>query len=281
MYHEYWINFVSSQYASPVRESERQTTEGPLTLTGKVKVFLSVVIALGSNTALLAQTTTYYSAWNIDQRAGWVSCDVCAWPGGAGVATDHAMLQKVASPMLEGYSSQFNLKPSASYATALWWNDVGGRDASSRFIYDLYFYVVDPTAPQALEFDVNQTRAADSTKYIFGVECDIRGTHSWRYYDNAVKKWVSSGIACTTPAAYTWNHLVLEFQRVSATDTTAASLQWLAVTLNGAKSYLNGSSAPRPGTGTYPHINVAFQMDANKAATPYSVWIDKMKLTHW
>ena len=249
-------------------------------MIGKIKGILFAAITLAGSTSVWAQTTTYTTS-NIDQRAGWVSCDVCAGPGGAGVVSDHSMLQGVVSPSLQGYSAQYTLTPSASYATALWWNDIGGRDASSHFVYDLYFYVIDPTAAQALEFDVNQTRVADATKYIFGTECDFRGTHTWRYYDNVAKKWVASGIACATPAAYTWNHLVLEFQRVDATSTTPASLQWIAVTLNGVKSYLSGTSASRPGTGSYSHMNVALQMDANKAATPYSVWVDKMKLTHW
>jgi len=248
-------------------------------LKGKAKkIFFSAILFTGSS-ALFAQTT--HTASNIDQRTGWASCDVCSGPGGAGAVTDHSMLQGVVSPVMEGRSVQFTLKPSASYATALWWNDVGGRDASSHFVYDLYFYVVDPTAAQALEFDVNQTRAADKTKYIFGTECDIRGTHTWRYYDNVGKKWVSSGIACTTPTAYKWNHLVLEFQRIAPTSTTSASLKWIAVTMNGAKSYLSGRSVSRPGTGSYSHLNVAFQLDANRAATPYSVWVDKMQLTHW
>ena len=249
-------------------------------MIGKVKVILFTAIALAGSTALFAQTTTYIIS-NIDQRAGWVSCDVCAGPGGLGVVSDHSMLQGITSPVLEGRSAQFTLNPSASYATALWWNDIGGRDASSHFVYDLYFYAVNPTAAQALEFDVNQTRAADSTKYIFGTECDIRGTHTWRYYDNVAKKWVSSGITCVAPVAYKWNHLVLEFQRVPATSSTPASLTFVAVTLNGVKSYVNGTSASRPGTGTYSHVNVALQLDGNRTATPYSVWLDKVKLTHW
>jgi hypothetical protein len=246
-------------------------------LNGKIKAILLVVIAIAGATSLLAQTTIS----NIDQKAGWTGCDICSGAGGTGVSSDFSLLQGVLSPTLYGASTKFSLTPSASYAAALWWNDVGGHDSATHFVYDLYFYMVNPTAAQALEFDVNQTRVADSTKYIFGTECDIRGTHTWRYYDNAGKKWVSSGITCSTPIAYKWNHLVVEFRRVAATSSTPASLKWIAVTLNGVKSYLNGSSAPHTGTGSYSHLNVAFQMDANKAATPYSAWLDKVSLTYW
>lgn len=237
-------------------------------------IFIAIVIASAN---VFGQSTIY----NIDERTGWKGCDVCSGPGGAGTITTYALTQAISSPAMDGSAAQFSLTPSTSYQTALWWNELGGHDTATHLVYDLYFYMTDPTAAQALEFDVNQTRVADSTKYIFGTECDIRGTHTWRYYDNAGKKWVSSGVTCSTPVGYKWNHLTLEFQRVPATSSTPPMLQWVAVTLNGAKSYLNGSSQSHPGTGSYSHLNVAFQMDANKAATPYSVWLDKVKLTYW
>jgi hypothetical protein len=243
--------------------------------TIKTLLFFAIVIAGASQS--FAQT----SITNIDQRTGWKGCDVCSGPGGAGTTTTYAITQAISSPAMDGSAAQFTLKPSTSYQTALWWNELGGHDTATHLVYDLYFYMTNPTAAQALEFDVNQTRSADATKYIFGTECDIRGTHTWRYYDNVAKKWTSTGVTCSTPVAYKWNHLTIEFQRVPATSTTPAQLKWVAVTLNGVKSYLNGTSVSRPGTGSYSHLNVAFQMDANRAATAYSTWLDKVTLTYW
>ena len=237
-------------------------------------IFIAIVIASAN---VFAQSTVY----NIDQRTGWKGCDVCSGPAGAGTTTTYAIAQAISSPAMDGAAAKFTLTPSTSYQTALWWNEVGGHDTATHLVYDLYFYMTNPTAAQALEFDVNQTRVADATKYIFGTECDIRGTHTWRYYDNVAKKWTATAAACSTPVGYKWNHLTLEFQRVAATSTTPAQLKWIAVTMNGVKSYLNGTSVSRPGTGSYSHLNAAFQMDANKAATSYSTWLDKVKLTYW
>jgi len=242
--------------------------------TTRAFIFIGVLIASAN---VFAQSTVY----NIDQRTGWKGCDVCSGPGGAGTTTTYAITQAISSPAMDGSAAKFTLTPSTSYQTALWWNEVGGHDTATHLVYDLYFYMTNPTAAQALEFDVNQTRVADATKYIFGTECDIRGTHTWRYYDNVGKKWVSTGVTCSTPIGYQLNHLTIEFQRVAATSTTPAKLKWVAVTLNGLKIYLNGTSVSRPGTGSYSHLNAAFQMDANRAATAYSVWLDKVKLTYW
>ena len=119
---------------------------------------------------------------------------------------------------------------------------------------------------------MNQSRSGK--KFIFGTECDYKGTHTWHVYDPYDHKWVSTSIACNVPPAYTWNHIVLEYTRTDAGNTG-----FVTVTINGNKHYFNRAYAPRS-TST-SEINVAFQMDGNKSMTDYSVWLDKVKLTYW
>jgi hypothetical protein len=76
------------------------------------------------------------------------------------------------------------------------------------------------------------------------------------------------------PPPNTWNHLVWEFERNSS-----GQVVFSAVTLNGNRSAVNV---------TMPHtadkrsgVDVAFQLDANQTATPFSVWLDKINLTYW
>jgi hypothetical protein len=54
---------------------------------------------------------------------------------------------------------------------------------------------------------------------------------------------------------------------------------WEAVTLNGQRSAINQNfdSFPASGSG----IDVAFQMDSDGGPTPWSVWVDQVKLTYW
>jgi len=86
-------------------------------------------------------------------------------------------------------------------------------------------------------------------------------------------RWVSTGISCPTPKAYTWNHLTLEFQRLNG------QVHFVSETLNGTKSYFNRSYAPE-GSGVQ-ELNVAFQMDENGSGTAYDTFLDKVKLTYW
>lgn len=223
----------------------------------------------GSSTTIPAGASTYS---NVDQMSGWQSCDKCAGPGGDGPSTPYSMTQYQSSPSMDGQSTKFWLGGSTPYSQALWWKQLGANDSVKNFVYDLYFYYTDSAAPQALEFDLNQS--VNGKKYIFGTQCSPRGSGQWDIWDNINVKWVSTGIACPAPPTYTWNHLTLEFKR-----TDDDKLMFVAITLNGKKSYLNRYYAPR--TVNARELNVAFQMDGNYQQKNYSVWLDKVTLNAW
>jgi hypothetical protein len=171
---------------------------------------------------------------------------------------------------MDGRSARFFLGGSTPYSNALWWKQLGSNSGVGNFIYDLYFYMKNPGAAQALEFDVNQS--LNGKKYIFGTECSFK-RHMWDVYDPLNHHWVQTSIACAMPKAYTWHHLVLEFRRSSS------KVNFVSVTINGKKAYFNRAYYPRSSSAR--EINVAFQMDGDKAQTDYTVWLDKVKLTYW
>jgi hypothetical protein len=181
------------------------------------------------------------------------------------------MTQNISSPSLNGAATRFFLGGSTPYSDVIWWKDLGGSQ-SSNFSYDLYYYVRNPSASQALEFDVNDS--IDNVWYVFGTECNYRQTKTWRVWDTRDAKWVSTSIACNPPKAYSWNHLTLEFKRSNG------KAQFLSVTLNGTKHYFNHSYYPKSNPGGY-QTSVAFQMDGNYLQTDYSVYINKMLLNYW
>ena len=218
--------------------------------------------------AVAASATTTYS--NIDGMSGWSSCTTCAGRNGSGPTASFSMLRGISSPSLDGSSVQFNLGGSTPYANALWWKQLGGNSGATHFVYDLYFYLKTPTAAQALEFDINQS--ANGHKYIFGHECDFKGSHTWRVWSPSTS-WTSTGIGCSVVKAYTWNHLTLEVQRING------QAKFIAITLNGNKHYVNRAFNPQG--SSVSEINVAFQMDGNSTMTDYSTWLDKVKLTYW
>ena len=231
--------------------------------TGLVtKAPLNVTVAAQSNAKVFS---------NIEDMTGWESCDICSGAGGNGPTTPHWQAQFQTSPSLDGSSSQFFLGGSTPYASALWWKQLGGIDSVRFLKYDVDFFFTDDNAPQALEFDVNQS--VGGQKYIFGTECDFTGAKQWRvwdYYDH----WQSTGVPCTALKANVWHHLTWEFERTLDTHT-----HFIAVTVDGWRQVVNRYY--RPGPSGVRELNVAFQMDGNFAMTNYHVWLDKVNLTVW
>jgi hypothetical protein len=220
-----------------------------------------------SGTPATAPTTAPTAVYNIQQQPDWSSCSTCA----GGAAVPYSMTEGVANPSLSGSAAQFWLGGSTPYSSALWWKQLTPVSAAN-FKYDLDFYVQNPAAAQALEFDVNQVIGGN--RYIFGTECDVRYTGTIRVWDTANGGWVSTGIHCPAPAANAWNHITWEFQRTASGQTL-----FVAVTLNGVRSPVNMSFWGKPNSGS--ELNVAFQMDGNYIQENYSVWVDNVTLTYW
>jgi len=228
----------------------------------------SLVLFLG----LAASAFAGANYTNIENMGGWQSCSACAGAGGSGSVAAYSMFSGVSSPSLDGSSAQFNLGGSHPYSDALWWRQLGGNSSAHHFVYDLYFYVKNSSAVQALEFDVNQ--AVGGHKYIFGTECDIRNTHTWKVWDTKDVRWISTGIGCAAPPAYKWNHLTWELER-----TSNNMVHFIALTLNGVKHYVNRYYYPENVSANM--IDVAFQMDGNYQQAHYSVWLDKVALSYY
>ena len=210
---------------------------------------------------------------NIDQMTGWQSCTTCAGAGGSGPTATFSMTQNVASPSLDGKSAQFFIGGTTAYSDALWWKQLGAVNAAKNFKYDLYFYLTTPQYAQALEFDSNQ--AIGTERFIFGTQCNIKTGSTvghWDVWGNADGNWLSTGIACSMPAAFQWHHLTWEFKR------TATQVTYVGFTYDGVTHYVNRTYTARP--SSVNELNVAVQLDGDSAMQDYSEWVDKISLTY-
>jgi hypothetical protein len=235
----------------------------------KSGLLAALVVAVGMLATSAQAATKTFS--NIDQMSGWDHCTVCAGAGGQGSVAVFSMQQNVSSPSMDGRSAKFFLGGTNNYSNALWWKQLGSHPTTRNFVYDLYFYIKNPGAAQALEFDVNQS--LNGKKYIFGTQCALK-RHAWDVYDPFNRRWVQTNVYCSTPTAYKWHHVVLEFRR-----STTNKVSFISVTINGKKAYFNRGYWPR--SSSAKELNVAFQMDGDKYQTDYTVWLDKVKLTAW
>jgi hypothetical protein len=228
----------------------------------------ALTIKVGSQNSLPAGAITKSEIQNL---TGWQSCTVCAGIGGNGPVAAFSMTPFQKSPSLTGSSAKFSISSSTPFADALWWKQLGADNAAANFQYDVDFYLTNPQAAQALEFDVNQS--IGNLKFIFGTQCNIKGGAVWDVWNTAAATWEHTGITCTAPAAFTWHHLTWQLRR------TATQTVFVALTLDGVTHFVNRTYNARP--VSVSELNVAFQMDMDSAAQPFSAWLDNVTLSYW
>jgi hypothetical protein len=229
---------------------------------------------------------------NLQKGPGWsgygllpTSYAICSSCQSGGPQVKWSSSQGVTSPSITGSAMQFNLGGQTQFADALWNNHLVGDFSSHglfdpsqsltssvhNFIYDVYFYVSDLSASQAVEFDINQFLNGQS--YIWGHECRIAGGNQWDIWDDQGMKWHPTGVGCW-PKGNAWNHLVLQVQR-----TSDGHLLFQSITLNGQTATLNYYESPT--STSWRGITINYQMDGNQWQAPYTVYLDQLNFTYW
>jgi hypothetical protein len=215
---------------------------------------------------------------DIQTLPGWQSCSatfpagsgrdgqICAAGLGTAIST---MTENQSTPSMDGKSAQFSMAGPTPYSNMLYFNAVAGGNSVSHFTYDLYFYIDNPNAAQALEFDINQTFGGN--RWVWGSECNFNGSGKWDIWDD-INGWKPTSIDCTPFPANTWIHLVWNVERVGN------QVHYISLTV-GDQTYNVDTYYSNQPDWTLEEIDVAFQMDGNYRQQPYNVWLDKVNLT--
>jgi hypothetical protein len=215
---------------------------------------------------------------DIQALPGWQSCSALYPPGspraGQICAAGHAdavssMIPGQSTPSLDGKATKFTMGGPIGYTNELYFLSLGGGTNLTHFIYDVWFLVDNPDAPEALEFDVNQTFGG--LRWTWGTECAFKDSHKWDVWDPLNEKWVPTAVPCNPFPANTWIHLVWNFERVNG------QVHYISVSVNGVTSPVDAFFAPQQ-KWTLEDINIAFQMDGDFRQDPYNVWLDEMTL---
>lgn len=158
------------------------------------------------------------------------------------------------------------------YANELYFNALAGGNNVSHFSYDLYLYIDNPDAPQALEFDVNQTFSG--YRWTWGSECNFKGETPpfWDIWDDANHVWRETSVPGNPFPANTWIHLIWTLERVG-NQVHYISLEVGNQTYNVDTYYTNQAD------WTVEEIDTAFQMDLAQPPQPYNGWLDQVNLT--
>ncbi len=228
----------------------------------------------------------------LQQQQGWTGYgllpplyNICTTCQPSGPQVTWSMTQNVSSPSLSGHTSLMQIGGQTVYSDVLWNNHLIGDFSSQglpdsshtivpnlhNFTYDVYFYVQNLGASQAVEFDINQF--VDGYSFIWGHECRIVGGNEWDIWDNPGQTWHPTGIPCN-PLPNAWNHLILQVQRTSDNH-----LLFQSITLNGVTSVLNYYETPT--ATTWYGVTINYQQDGNYKQTPYSIWLDNLNFAYW
>lgn len=214
----------------------------------------------------------------IQTMPGWQSCSALFPPGsgrdgqicaaGLGTAVS-TMTENQSTPSMDGKSAKFTIGGPSAYSNMLYFNPVAGGDNVSHFTYDLYFYIDNPDAAQALEFDINQTFGGN--RWVWGSECNFNASGKWDIWDD-VNGWEPTAYDCKPFPANTWIHLVWNVERVGN------QVHYISLTV-GDQTYNVDTYYQNQQDWTLEEIDVAFQLDGNYKQEPYNVWLDQVNLT--
>jgi hypothetical protein len=182
-------------------------------------------------------------------------------------------VQHVASPSLDGDSTQYWLTGTQPYSNVLNFVRLGGRNGATNFILDFDFWIGDKSVAQGLEMDIFYSR--DGKKNYFLTECDSRGTYSgtWQVSNAVIDTWQHTGLPCKINS-FAWNHVTLQFLRQSDGNT-----RFVSVSMNGDLHYVN-RTYPAENVNSF-EMNPAIQLDGDNKTDPWAVWVDNMKVTYW
>ena len=195
-----------------------------------------------------------------------------ACASGLGDATS-SMAPGQADPSLSGKSAKYTIGGNQPYSNAMWWKSLGRVAPMSHLTYDLYFYVSDASAPEALEFDVNQSY--DNVRYTWGTECSYQDTGKWDIWNPSTEAWESTDVPCPQVSSNSWHHLIWQFEKVNG------QVHYISVTLDGVVTKVDKYYGPQTNYAVGDDIDIAFQMDGNYRQDPYAVWLDQVSLKGW
>lgn len=236
---------------------------------------------LNVNVTSQAQQTTISG---IQTMPGWQTCSAVYQPGsgrdgqlcaaGNPNPPTSTMTENQSSPAMDGKSALFTMSGPNGYSNQIYFNAIAGGNNVSHFVYDLYFYMDNPGAPQALEFDINQTFGG--RRWVWGSECNFKGETPplWDIWDDENGVWRPTNVPCNTFPANQWIHLVWTVERVNE------QVHYISLQV-GDQTYQVDTYYNDQPDWTLEEIDVAFQMDMPQPPVAYNVWLDEVNLTAW
>ena len=209
---------------------------------------------------------------SLQSQPGLQTCGGCGNVGGTGQGPDYHLTQGISNPSLSGSAADFYVNGGPAYTGGYYFIDqptFANPVTYLRYEFDLYVPAQFVDAPQALEFECQQTTNGDT--YNFAWQADY-ASNSWRVFNYTTKEWEGTGIPLQRFTPNTWHHISALFH-AAGTQAIHDSLTVDGQTVNANISH------QATHTGTRLEFSAGFQVDLNAASTPYHVYVDNLKAT--
>jgi hypothetical protein len=212
---------------------------------------------------------------NVEDTKNWLTCGNCGNSGATGPTANFSVTPGIASPSEDGSSTQFSIAATAAFSNAYFYLEhtpVASQINALTYEFDLYIPQGMETAPQAIEFECQQI--IGGFVYNFGWQALYPG-NIWRIFDYGLKQWDPTSVAFAGFTPGTWHHILAEYHNDIANHVVFHD----ALTVDGVRYLVNAVHNAFNAGGRDQFTN-AVQLDSNSSATPYSVYVDKMRITY-
>ena len=212
---------------------------------------------------------------NVEDTRNWLTCGNCGNSGASGPTATYSFTPGITSPSEDGTSTQFSIAATVPYTNAYFYQEhtpINGQINALTYEFDIYIPQGMQAAPQAIEFECQQQLGG--WVYNFGWQAEY-SQNIWRTFDYGLKQWDATAIPFTPFTPGTWHHILAEYHD----DTTGHIVYFDALTVDGVRSPLNSAHNAFNSGGPDKFTN-AVQLDSNSSAMPYSIYVDKMRITY-
>jgi hypothetical protein len=210
------------------------------------------------------------------EESPWLTCGNCGNDGATGSTAAYSDTVGIASPSEDGSSTQFSIAATVPYTNAYFYQPhtpVTTQITALTYEFDLYIAAGSENLPQAIEFECQQV--LNGWVYNFSWQALYPG-NQWRIFDYGLKRWDATGLIFTGFSSNTWHHILAEYHN----DTTAHSVLHDALTVDGIRMPVNIMHNAFFSGAANSQFNNAVQLDSNSTAAPYSIFVDRMRITY-
>ena len=206
----------------------------------------------------------------------WLTCGNCGNDGATGPTAPFSNTRGIGTPSEDGSSTQFSIAATVPFTNGYFYQQhtpVTNQITALTYEFDVYIPTGMENLPQAFEFECQQI--LNGWVYNFSWQALYPG-NQWRIFDYGLKRWDATGIALTRFTPGTWHHIVAEYHN----DTVNHLVLHDALTVDGVRIPVNITHNAFFSGAVNNQFTNAVQLDSNSTAAPYSVYVDKMRITY-